>query len=59
MQCESRDNNTTSEDNATSGKRTTSGDGDAKPMPSGDVASTSSAAVFVPTQGTAHLWDSK
>ena len=64
MQCKRGHNttsgdNTTTGDNTTSGQKTTSGDGDAKPMPSGDVASSSSAAVLVPTQGTAHLWDPK
>ena len=46
-------------DNATSGEETTSGDGDAKPIPSGNVASSSCAAVLVPTQGNPHLWDPK
>ena len=56
---EARGDNTTSGDNATSGEDTTGGDGDAKPMPSGDIARSSSAAVLVPTQGTPHLWDPK
>ena len=63
-QCESGDNstsgdNTTRWDNRRSGQKATSGTGDAKPMPSGDVASSSSAALLVPTQGTAHLSDLK
>ena len=60
MQCESADNttsgdNTTRSDNATRGEKTTRGHGDAKPMLSGCVASSSSAAMLVPTQGTALL----
>ena len=64
MRCESGEN-TTKEDNTTTGDSTmsaekiTSGDGDPKPMPSGDVASSSGAAVLVPTQGTPNLWDPK
>ena len=59
MQWERADNttsgeNTISGDNATSGEKTTSGYGDAKPMPSGDVASSSSAADLLPTRGTPH-----
>ena len=60
MQCGSGSNTTSGDNtpsgyNTTSGEKTTSGDGDAKPMPSGDITSSPSAAVLVPTQRTPHL----
>ena len=63
-QCKSWDNTTSGDntpcgDNTTSGEKTTGREGDAKPVPSGDVASSSSATLLVPTEGTPYLWDPK